>query len=608
MKAALYIFGISSLIAINNLTGATFSGFEWQNPIHFDKAAGGYTDKLRDPHIIRVNDTYYLTSTMTPCGGPGEYDPYKRNDGSSPGLRLYSTKDFKTWKAECWIIKSDELPDDCPYKNQNWAPEIHEFGGKFYVVTYADNWKLGDAPDCYVGVADKVTGPYKHITRLKGAGCDVTFTTDDKGRIYAFMIGNGIRVQQVDLSDIEQGDIKLVGPVRWAVTTTYAEQGFWVDGWTEGPWCRRRNNKYYLFYAVHFFVKNGQPHNQYYMDVSYADNPMGPWIQDKRPGIFWGGHGSAFDGPDGRWWYSYKNEKYDGVGEDFLCIDPVDFLPDGRIASGDPTAYNIITRIAPDHTVTRVPGKPKPVPAYEQLPPLPPIVLLPAVKCTYQAKKIADWNFARMSMPLGYLKEGRVNLHNAAGFDFDAHALDRPTGPAIVERDGHHLLNTSGGNLFFPERLTEPQLNVNRNFSVWMRIMPISSPGQQPQGLVADVGRWSLSRGQDERLSAEFGPHLRDIFHNDAPQLENDHWYDIGVTFEGNADPEDLHKDLVKIYLNGKLVGKGEGRGMFNNRGDFQIGSDWYDGNNKFQGLFERVIFWDGVANDSEIASLSDQL
>ncbi len=606
------LFSILSFLGLALWSGHAadnFTGFEWQNPIHFDQTAGIYGDRLRDPHIIRVDDTYYLTATMTPCGGPEEYDPYKRHDGSSPGLRLYSTKDFKTWKVEGWIINGDALPADCPYKNQCWASEIHHIGDKFYVVTYADNWKAGDAADCYIGVADKVTGPYKHITRLKGAGCDVTLATDDAGNIYAFMIGNGISVQQVDLSGIEHGDIKMVGPIKTAVDTSYAKKGLWVDGWTEGPWCRRRDGKYYLFYAVHLFIKGGHPDNRYYIDVSYADNPMGPWTQDERPGVFWGGHGSVFDGPDGRWWYSYKNEKFNAGGEDFLCIDPLDFLPDGRVASGDPTVYNILTRIAPDGTVIRTVVNPKPVPVDQRSAPLPPPQLLPAVKCDYAAKKIGDWSFTNAAdgtpLPLGYLKQGGLSLSNAAGFDFDAHVLARPDGPAIVERDGHRALDTSGGNLYFPERPAAPQLNVKKNFSVWMRAMPLQSPGTQRQGLVADVGRWSVARGQDGRLTAEFGPHLRDILHGDSPKLENNQWYDIGVSFEGDASPEDLHGDIVKVYLNGKLVGSSQGRGMFNNLGDFQIGSDWYDGNNKFQGLFARVIFWDGVVGDSDMAELS---
>jgi hypothetical protein len=138
-----------------------------------------------------------------------------------------------------------------------------------------------------------------------------------------------------------------------------------------------------------------------------------------------------------------------------------------------------------------------------------------------------------------------------------------------------------------------------------MRVMPLQDPGQQRQGLVCDVGRWSVSRGQDGRLGAGFGPHLHVRLNGDIPRLENDQWYDVGIIFEGDARPEDLHADIAKVYLNGKLAGSGTGRGMFNNRGDFQIGSDWYDGNNKFQGLFARVIFWDGVVGDSVMAELS---
>ena len=609
MKRMFSIYASLALALWGCRAADNFTGFEWQNPIHFDQAAGIYGDRLRDPHIIRVDNTYYLTATMTPCGGPEEYDPYKRHDGSSPGLRLYSTKDFKIWKAESWIIDGDALPADCPYKNQCWASEIHRIGGKFYVVTYADNWRSGDAPDCYVGVADKVTGPYVHITRLKGAGCDVTLTTDDAGNVYAFMIGNGIRVQQVDLSGIEQGDIKLVGPVKMAVDTAYAKKGLWVDGWTEGPWCRRRDCKYYLFYAVHLFVINGHPDNRYYIDVSYADNPMGPWTQDERPGIFWGGHGSVFDGPDGRWWYSYKNEKFNAGGEDFLCIDPLDILPDGRIASSNPTPYDIMTRITPNGTVTQTVVNPKPVPVDQRPAPLPLPSLLPLVKCDYVAKKIGDWNFTSATdgtpLALGYLKEGSLSLSNAAGFDFDAQVLARAAGLAIVERDGQRGLDTSSGNLFFPVRPTAPQLNVKKNFSVWLRVLPLQDLGQQRQGLVCDVGRWSVFRGQDGRLGARFGPHLHVDLNGDVPRLENNQWYDIGITFEGDASPEDLHADIAKVYLNGILVGAGTGRGMFNNRGDFQIGSDRYDGNNKFQGLFARVIFWDGVVKPDMFADLS---
>ena len=145
-KLVCAFIGLSLLVrSLNaaNQPAESFPGFEWQNPIHFDEAAGIYGDRLRDPHLIRVGDSYYLTHTMTPCSGPEEYDPYKRREGSGPGVRLYSTKDFKTWKAETWIVNADALPADCPYRNQCWAPEVNAIGGKFYAVFFAGNWKLG---------------------------------------------------------------------------------------------------------------------------------------------------------------------------------------------------------------------------------------------------------------------------------------------------------------------------------------------------------------------------------------------------------------------------------------------------------------------------------
>jgi hypothetical protein len=612
-RSILFLATLASMLGVIPAAEPKLAGFEWQNPIHFDEAAGIYGDRLRDPHIIRVGDRYYLTHTMTPCGGPEEYDPYKRREGSGAGVRLYSTADFKTWNAETWIVNTEALPDTCPYRNQCWAPEINHIGGKYYAVFYAGNWKLGLHTDCYIGLADKITGPYEHIANLKGAGCDVTLAEDDAGKVYAFMIGNGIRVQQVDLSGIERGDVKLVGPVETALDSTpYAEKGIWFDRWTEEPWVKRHTNgKYYLFCAVHVHAKQGRPENQYWMVVSYADHPFGPWKLDDRPGVFWGGHGSVFDGPDGRWWYCYKNEKFNAVGEDFVCIDPMDFLPDGRIASGEPTPYNILTRIAPDGTVTRTTADPKPVPRDRRPPPLPPPTLLPVVKCDYPARKIADWNFQKAAdgtpLPEGFIKEGAFSLANAAGPAVEARTLARPTGPKLVKEGDRPALDTSGGCVIFPARPGKPELNANKNFSLWMRVKPLKSPAKEKQGLATTVGRWQMSRAMNGRLELRFGPHLGNILRGGAPQLENGRWYELGFSFEGDADPSDLHQDIVKVYVDGKVVGTASGRGMFNNRDSFQIGCDWYDGNNKFDGLIQRVIFWDGVVKESEMAALSEK-
>jgi xylan 1,4-beta-xylosidase len=181
------------------------------------------------------------------------------------------------------------------------------------------------------------------------------------------MGGKGLDVQQVDLSGIDRGDIKLVGERKVAVDKKNLPA---VDGqtWnlehTEGPWVVRRNGRYYLFFAC-VTAPPGKP-REYWTGVAYSEHPMGPWERDfprgPHRGIFLGGHLSVFDGPDGRFWYAYKNEKFNPGGDDFLCIDPIDLLPDGRVAYREPTPYDQLVRTGRDGTTTTIEAPPKPPP------------------------------------------------------------------------------------------------------------------------------------------------------------------------------------------------------------------------------------------------------
>jgi hypothetical protein len=44
------------------------------------------------------------------------------------GLALYSSPDLRGWRFERWLVKSSELPEDCPCRRRFWAPEIHKIG------------------------------------------------------------------------------------------------------------------------------------------------------------------------------------------------------------------------------------------------------------------------------------------------------------------------------------------------------------------------------------------------------------------------------------------------------------------------------------------------
>ena len=102
MNRLSYIFIISTLLlhfGCNKQKKDTSSViFEYQNPIHFDKAAGWYTDLVRDPHIIKEGNRYYLTHTMIPPGS--QYDPIKRNNGMSPGVDFTPLPTLKIGKQK----------------------------------------------------------------------------------------------------------------------------------------------------------------------------------------------------------------------------------------------------------------------------------------------------------------------------------------------------------------------------------------------------------------------------------------------------------------------------------------------------------------------------
>jgi len=205
--------------------------FTYQNPVsfsypYFDGTKERTVAELRDPAIIREGDTYYLTFTVFPFTHSTSRDASKIDHNSPPGIMLYSSPDLKSWKFEKWLVKSSELPEDCPYKHRFWAPEIYKINGKFYLVFTADNWikdeynkggKIGNYV-AFVGVSDKVAGPYEHITWLKGAGCDTTLFGDDDGKTYATMPFGNEYIQEVDLSGIERGDIKLLGQRKMIVS------------------------------------------------------------------------------------------------------------------------------------------------------------------------------------------------------------------------------------------------------------------------------------------------------------------------------------------------------------------------------------------------------
>jgi xylan 1,4-beta-xylosidase len=318
--------------------------FQWSNPIHFQ--GGTARDEVRDPCIIREGDTYYLVFTMFPFRGRDEKHLGDADQGSSPGIKLLSSTDLKTWREDGWMVKSSQLPEDCPYKHRFWAPEIHKMGGKFYLVFTADNWikneynpagRWGTAGYAFVGVADRITGPYEHITYIDGGACDTSLFEDTDGKTYAVIPAGDIFLQPIDLSGLPQGKVKLLGKRQRIVTADNADIAMPArPDYLEGPWLLRIAGRYCVLFAGPWQKAKFPDHAGYWAGAAWADSLAGPWRKDPRGQVFLGGHLAVFPGPDGRNWFSYRGEKLPKT-RGFLCIDPFDVAADGAIQCHGPS-------------------------------------------------------------------------------------------------------------------------------------------------------------------------------------------------------------------------------------------------------------------------------
>ncbi len=333
--------------------------FEYSNPLdfsypYFDGTQDVMKTELRDPCIMRDGDTYYLVYTHFPFTHHDARDASKPDMNSSPGIRLYSSKDLKTWKFENWIVKSGDLPEDCPYKHRFWAPELRKMNGKYYITFYADNWIKDEYNAAgqmgyvgFVGVADKPTGPYEHITWLQGSGCDTHLFCDTDGKFYAVMPFGDIFVQEVDMSGHEGGLLKMIGERRQVVNRDNSDIGLnFSPDYMEGPWMIKRNGKYIIFTGSPYKEEQMPVPNEtglktgYWVGVAVADNIWGPYT--KYPQVFLGGHISVFTGPDGKEWFSYRGETGVAPQQGRLCIDRIPFEEDGSVKPFEPSTSTVV--------------------------------------------------------------------------------------------------------------------------------------------------------------------------------------------------------------------------------------------------------------------------
>lgn len=301
--------------------------FTYQNPI-----ISNDLNNIRDPFIIREKDGYYLTGTSAPFW-----------EGENFGVKLWQSKNLLDWKYLGLIIDRMYIPENAWYKERFWAPEIAKINGKYYLTVNCRNEKYDKWHSVFIAVADKITGPYTHLTvdrpalikadvrrdgddPMAGIANDGSLFFDNDHTYLSFSNRYGIFAYEIELPSC-----KLIGKMIHIVKPS-------TDDWDtkiEGSYIVKQNGVYYCFYSS--FTRN------YEVGIAYSYSMHGEWkkhkdnpiIAPKSP-VTACGHNCVFTGPDNKLWIAYHiTTENDNI--EHLAIDKIEFTADGKIITEAPT-------------------------------------------------------------------------------------------------------------------------------------------------------------------------------------------------------------------------------------------------------------------------------
>lgn len=272
---------------------------------------------------------------------------YPTSDGfdnwSGTYFKCFSSTDMSNWKDEGVIL---DLEKDVSWAKKNaWAPCIVEkkINGQYkYFYYYTAAQKIG------VAVADEPTGPFRDIGKPlidkrpeginRGQVIDPDVFTDPiTGRSYLYW-GNGFMAGaelNEDMTSLREGTITLLNPDRT---------------FREGTHVFYRRGRYYFLWS-----ENDTRDADYRVRYGTADSPLGNIsipannmviAKDTTKGIYATGHNSTIQIPGTDDWYivyhrfAYPDAVKMGRAAGYhreVCIDRMDFSPDGSIKQVYPT-------------------------------------------------------------------------------------------------------------------------------------------------------------------------------------------------------------------------------------------------------------------------------
>lgn len=313
MKKTLATIALCALCATN----ASAQAAKHNTPGAGNPVLPGY---FADPTVKKFGDTYYI---------------YATTDGSGAGFgpaQVWTSKDFVNWTL---------MPMNWPDSHWIWAPDVMQSqkDGKYYMV-YCQPCNL------YMGRSDTPRGPWKNVLGESEAvlvpdrfvtnaiTLDGQTFIDDDGSVYMYWGTWGI------YKGFGCGSGKL-NPDMTSFSETRLIPNTEATDFFEAPFVLKRNGIYYFMYS-----SNSCHDHTYCVQYATSDKPLGPYtyrgklLETTQDGTVHGpGHHSVLQEGDNYYivYHRHDNPHSNRGFHRQVCIDKVEFLPDGSIAKIVPT-------------------------------------------------------------------------------------------------------------------------------------------------------------------------------------------------------------------------------------------------------------------------------
>jgi beta-xylosidase len=302
--------------AIDDVAIAATGPFTWRNPL--------IGVDFPDPHITRVGEVYWATSTSS---------------AAAPGFPLMRSTDLVTWQPAGTILA--KLPAWA--SGSFWAPEIviDQAGARVY---YSARRKRGSM--CVaVATAPSVEGPYTDrgpVICQPAGSIDPTTTRDAYRRLFLVWKEDGNAVRQpsrIWAQRLRPDGLRLIGRPHLLLEN----RDRWEGSVVEAPSVVVRGGWTYLFYSGNVY---DMPRCRYALGVARARSLLRPFHRAPGNPILrtngqWScpGHAALFSDDDGREFVFYHSFPAGNSSERHALLDSVTWQANGwpTVSAGVPS-------------------------------------------------------------------------------------------------------------------------------------------------------------------------------------------------------------------------------------------------------------------------------